>query len=943
MFIKKKRAFFNIFLVLVLLSSQVSAAELGREYLILPKPVVASSIIDPAPPVNDKLQVPQQFRHFVSPVVHDLDRMEAVERALDEVSLSSDPIPAAQAARSPVWLIREVNPPSFGVEPDKDKQAAPGKVAVQKESKLAVMEPVSSKPDEPKTILLDDIMASNTAKPGIKIIYQSSVIIQSRNIQRFLAMDEGFLEVKTIDPNQIMVKALRYGGTFLNIWDDKGRRTIYVGVVFPDAAGDVKAAEPLASSVHEKPFRFSYSNDWNTYYFGYKNDKFKRQSYAFSQNFSLVGQTPFGYYDSSLATDEFNGKPEISSYTVGLSGIPIENTSLVNFRAFDANRYMSDLSMSNTRLRGFFTDIHAFDDVAGFSYSYGQKRPYFVFLSQPTSNRNSYINAFKFTLFPKDYDNQISLNAAQGTGSGHEDYLGKKAYSIEARKRIYNLYLNGEHALGNERTSSLAGARWEQGNFTSRLNFRQINKNFTTVSAIPGSQGEIGGMWTTDYDNGQISQQTMVDIYRQYLFFNPNNPDALNYSLSGQLRVPLIKPYWSDTRAYYQHTPGDISPRRNITFDQRISRLINFLTFKNSSIYVGGTVQKTRYEFSDLSAFDRYTLTTGLQVPLLSGLSAYTSYDHSWVHELATGDDLNPEVFNAGLYYNKQFNLRFSGNSSLFYRKEWQALGSTSYLSGEDSAGVSLGLSYNPVNDANIFVDARTRKVWPNVEGNLPYNDLDVRFGVRMSFDIFKRGWDPRGSVSGYVYKDKDGGGLYDKNYPGIAGVKVKIGDREVVTDKDGFYRMGVSAKSVAVTPALDSLPSGAVFSTPALKTVDIKQWGNSRVDFGLNTQTGVYGLVFVDNNANGTPDASDKFVKGIKVVLDRKYKSTTDSQGAFYFRNIAEGPHTIKIDINTLPIDMIPQIKLENKIEIAEGTTYLFHVPLKSKSPSTESEQNSK
>ncbi|MBF0490320.1 MAG: hypothetical protein HQL15_06820, partial [Candidatus Omnitrophica bacterium] len=145
-------------------------------------------------------------------------------------------------------------------------------------------------------------------------------------------------------------------------------------------------------------------------------------------------------------------------------------------------------------------------------------------------------------------------------------------------------------------------------------------------------------------------------------------------------------------------------------------------------------------------------------------------------------------------------------------------------------------------------------------------------------------------------------------------------------------YTMNVRAKSVLVTPDSETLPSGVVFSTPISKTVDIKQWGRSAVDFGFNSQTGIYGLIFVDKNNNGVPDAADQFIKKAKIVLDNKYTAISDSQGAVYFRNIAEGTHTLRIDINSLPINLIPQIKLETKIKVSEGTTYQFHVPLKDK-----------
>ncbi len=86
---------------------------------------------------------------------------------------------------------------------------------------------------------------------------------------------------------------------------------------------------------------------------------------------------------------------------------------------------------------------------------------------------------------------------------------------------------------------------------------------------------------------------------------------------------------------------------------------------------------------------------------------------------------------------------------------------------------------------------------------------------------------------------------------------------------------------------------------------------------------------MYVDRNKNGMPDAGDQFVRHAKIILDGKVTEESDTQGAFYFRDISEGTHTVVVDINSLPLDMIPLIKLKNEIRVSDNTTYVFHVPL--------------
>ena len=69
-----------------------------------------------------------------------------------------------------------------------------------------------------------------------------------------------------------------------------------------------------------------------------------------------------------------------------------------------------------------------------------------------------------------------------------------------------------------------------------------------------------------------------------------------------------------------------------------------------------------------------------------------------------------------------------------------------------------------------------------------------------------------------------------------------------------------------------------------------------------------------------------------IKVVLDGTTAQFSDSHGAYSFQNVVEGRHTLSIDMNTLPINMIPLVKVSNEISVAEGATYVFHFPMKIK-----------
>ena len=151
------------------------AENLPREYFYFPP----SSLVTPIVIVNAPTERIQKNSFSVSKKQNitalnaDLNRMEAIQEALDQASK----IPV----RSPA-ISKSVSEPTAK------------KILVQQ----ALNNP---KEDEIKTISLDDIINSSPNKPAIRLVYHASVIIQVRNVQKFLVMDEGFINVQKLDRN----------------------------------------------------------------------------------------------------------------------------------------------------------------------------------------------------------------------------------------------------------------------------------------------------------------------------------------------------------------------------------------------------------------------------------------------------------------------------------------------------------------------------------------------------------------------------------------------------------------------------------------------------------------------------------------------------------------------------------------------------------------------
>lgn len=779
------------------------------------------------------------------------------------------------------------------------------------------------------TLRLEDLANTSGQKISITLELGSKLIIEGRDIQKFLLTEDGFLQAELLDRDRIVLSAQKHGATFLHIWDTDGRKTIFLEVVLPG-----KTAAKLSAQVdavgHAQPFRFSYASDGSSYYYGKKLSGMERRSINAVQQLGMQGETPYGVFDASGAMERGDSITSLPNYTVGLTNVPAPGTSNLNLRLFDSRRYLSPLTLSGTFLRGAFLDVNILDDALQLSLTHGKYEQSVGSISRAYDQSSDVtVEAGKVVLFPNNQDAQYALNYANAHGPGQQPDLTRYVYSIEGVQKLDEVTLNGELARDIRHNASTSGIKWERGAFSSAWNFRDINKDFTNVTVPPSYQGEIGATWTTDTDLDSFRVNTFADVYRDRLYFNPYDEQALNYDTRTHIRNPLGDEIWMDSNLHYVHTPGDISPRRNTGADSRLYRYFDLWNKRRATVFTGGSYQQSRYSNSPASEFNRYAVILGMQIPIWDGLSGYLNYEYSWVDELLSNTQYNPNVMNTGITYSKNITPKISSNWGIGYRNEANVKGSNSFLTGEDSINGSSGLMYTPNNDVNFFFDTRVRKVWPVVEGNSSYYDMDIRLGMRAAWGVPVY-WDPSGTITGVVFMDNNGDGKRDPTEKGFYGVKVKAGTKEAITDRQGQYRIDIHAKNVNVYPSPETLPPGALFTTPPSSKVNIVNGSFTVRDFGVKINSGLYGVAFVDNNANHIPDSGDTYIGRVKLIVDDKIIKFTDSRGAYYFKDITPGKHWITIDINTLAEGLIPLIKIRTQIEVVEGTVYVFHIPMR-------------
>jgi len=173
----------------------------------------------------------------------------------------------------------------------------------------------------------------------------------------------------------------------------------------------------------------------------------------------------------------------------------------------------------------------------------------------------------------------------------------------------------------------------------------------------------------------------------------------------------------------------------------------------------------------------------------------------------------------------------------------------------------------------------------------------------------------PTGLVVGVIYKDLNNNGKQDAGEPGIEGVKVKVTDSrgniyEVTTDKDGFYSQKVYPGDTTLEIITSTLPSNFTYNNEneETSTVTVPLNGVANDSDGYtppNNSAKVKGVVYEDTNGDGTQDAGESGIEGVKVKItdseDNEHIVVTDSEGKYSY-DVPAGETEIDIDETTLP-----------------------------------------
>ena len=783
-------------------------------------------------------------------------------------------------------------------------------------------------------VILNDQVKATQPDTLLELEIEKPLVIQGNHIRRFLVIEPEIVAVEREGADQIRLIALKSGVGFLHVWDQQGRWS------FKFQSRPARPEGPTLEEIRRKEirqtenFKLRYATNRDAYFSGTDLSDLERQTLAINHWLSMDGETPYGRFDSSARVAKHEEHHDLTYLTLGLTKAEIGPLKDFDLRGFDYTMYGSELGFPGISLRGVRFDQRLGADGGDYTLFWGREgQGTFGRLSPGLEEaKDSFIEGGRFFFRPSEMFN-CQLAYYHGYGSERDGSLNQDGMDIIANLDLNNWHFSAEGGYDSARFAYTLDSVFMVPGLKFRSEYRNIFPGYVTIIGRPSRLGEMGGLCWLEFNKiDKLSLIQRADIYQDRLNPNPQRPDMWNIELDTRARYSLTDSTALDLSLRYWDEKGKISPRREESLRAGIRQSIDLIRSRDLSIYSNYQYQKTKNFSSATNDYETHRAKLGARLRLLGGLSTFASQEYNWLNEAEADETSHPRAWEAGIDYNRRLkSLPLYTSLRASYRREEDTSGTYSFMAGEDSLEIQSELRYRPFGDWELFASGRVRKVWPNddVEED-EYAEGEFLTGLRFLFDTGLT-WNPVGDIYGVVFKDIDGNGLQGEDEPGIEGVEVYLGQEEsAFSDVDGeFAFLNVRAKQAYLNLGLSSIPSGFVPSTSTDQAVSIDHGEASAVSFGLSFRCEIVGSVFIDANGNGRFDADEAGQGNVLLRLEDGSEARTNDRGQFYFRKASVGTHTLHIDVNTIPIHLLPKVPIKKEMFLTEGTSYVYNIPL--------------
>jgi hypothetical protein len=803
----------------------------------------------------------------------------------------------------------------------------PGIAAAQAASALGAI-PV---PELPRVLYLNEDL--NTLTRPLEIEQGKSLIIAGNNIGRFLATYPDTLAIERQGSDELLVTGKDFGFTNLHVWDSRGRWTLDFLTVPPRPTGPTLEEQMRLQELKAQTFRLRYNMDWSSFEKGRRIDALERQSYGYTHSLRLEGQIPYGDIDSAITVRSLRQTTDLTSLNLALTNGMLGQFKGFTLRAFDYATDITNLSFSNVSLRGIMLDSPAFHDRLDYVVFWGREGGgrYGNLSPGITKTKNSFLSGMGLNFSPwkkQDY----SFTVVHGWGRDRPNDLNSYGYDLDAEYRLGKLGLDYEIAHDSETFAHLVNLDYSVPRLKLTTEVRNTSRDFKTMTGWGWRVGELGALSTLFYTpTEKLAITGRLDVFQDRLYPNPENENRWNEDFSWDATYLLSDV--SSLRLDYtlQNELARISESRSHNLGIGLNRSFDWI--RKLYTYAYYRHQESKNFTSHSSDYINDKVYTGVRFSLIGALYYYINREYNWLEERFNGNFSQPKAMETGVDWSGQIlKTPLYGNMRCIYRQEKDTSAPLSFLAGEDYLEGFAELSYRPTPEKELFCSSRVRNVWAGDNADVEKRvEADFHAGMRYLWDTGVR-WDSVGTIEGYVFNDLNGDGLRQSDEPPVEGVKIWLGkDKSEVTDILGYYKFPkVKAKKAYPTIDSNTIPGGFTLTGPATQEAVITHGYTARINFGIASRSEIIGVIFDDTDKDGQFGSKDIPVRGVVLMLEDGSKAITNDAGRFSFRKAATGKHTIAMDLNSLPPVYMPAVAIFKDIELFEGMSYNYNIPLK-------------
>lgn len=761
-------------------------------------------------------------------------------------------------------------------------------------------------------LILDERILATQPETRLEIELTKSMVISGKRILRWLITDEDIISVERTSSDEIKITGKNFGTTHFHIWDKQRRWTFLIQTVSPKPVGLTLEEELRLAEERAITFKLRYGLDWHSYEQGRRLETLDRRFYSYAHFLRLDGQTPYGDLDSVINVRRLKTSTDLIYLTLGLTKGKFGPFEDFHLRGFDYSPGFSNLSFGRPTLRGALLESPIFNKKVDYSVFWGREGGgrYGGLSPGLPKTKDSFLSGLNLDYTPSKKA-KYSFSIIRGWGRDRQDYLNEYSYNLDIDWHLNNFDFGYEIGFDSETFGHLLSTTFSIPKLKLTAEFRNIDKDFLSIIGFGWRRGEIGGLFTLSSapaKNLHISSK--LDIFRDRLYPAPENPQRYNTDFNFDA-IWAINPLTSLRLDYsISNQLGRISQYRSQMQGIGISRVFNWIRRINTYLNY------------------RHTESKHFGLPSLN----YLNKELNWLEERYAATRTRPHVLETGLdWYGRILKGPFYGNFRLLYRDEEDTVSALSFLSGEDYLEGYSEISYRPHPNREFYVSGRLRNVWqdnPNVRKRM---EVDFRAGLRYFWDTGIR-WESIGEIEGFCFKDVNSDGIMQSDEIGLEGIKFWLGkDKFCITDNKGYYRFkGVKARKAYVNIDTTGIPPGFVLTVPATQQASITHSKKARLNFGITSRSEIYGFVFEDKDGDGKFDPTDLGIKDVVLILEDGSKAITDARGQYFFRKATPGKHTLTLDMNTLPLVYLPTVPILKDIELFEGTSYIYNIPLK-------------